>query len=71
MDVCPCKDCVDERTSTCHSTCDNYKKWKARHDEKVAQERAVRESQYSARTGGWYKTADGHWRNNKSPKRRK
>ena len=30
---CPCKGC-QERTDTCHGTCEKYKSWKAEHEKK-------------------------------------
>ena len=73
MEECPCRYCTVDtgRSSTCHGTCEKYIKWKKRHTEQVALERRQRHIKWSVRTGHWYKTPDGHWRNRNAVRRRK
>lgn len=68
--VSPCKDCGD-REIRCHCTCERYKEWKAWHDKAVADERAERSKSYSDKSGQWFRTDGGYWRNKKIHTRRK
>ena len=38
-----CRYCVDDRTDSCHSTCEKYIKEKAEHDRKMAKYKAKKE----------------------------
>lgn len=73
MEECPCRYCTvdDGRDPECHGRCSRYKTWKANHDKKVREDRIKRQAQWSNRTGKWYKTPEGHWRNNKLTRGRK
>ena len=45
--ICPCIDCVPpKRTSTCHSSCQEYKDWKTAHDDRNAKIRKIKQDYY-------------------------
>ena len=45
--ICPCNGCVPpKRTSTCHSTCKDYKKWKIAYNAESAMIRENRRKHY-------------------------
>ena len=67
MIISPCKDCT-ERNMKCHGKCERYKNWKHEHEE--AREKLRNKNQYSDSYGGWIKTSQGYWRNNKIKRRK-
>lgn len=68
MKTSPCKDCKNRHIG-CHSTCDNYRGWKAEHELSKEKERQEKNG-YTVSCGGWIFTLEGYWRNYKIPRRR-
>ena len=73
MEECPCRYCTKDtgRSDICHGVCERYKTWKKNHDAQVAAERQQRQIDWSARTGHWYQSRSGHWKNKNLVRRRK